>query len=95
MELSDQVIRHRENFPRAASDAWFAQRATVQETISFILWELEDCLLSCEPDAPKNGLPVDSFHAGCCALRAYAMLLNLQDNLPAVAALIAEAKGEK
>lgn len=79
--MKDTLAQHQSEYPQAESDRWRARKATPQDIIRLVLWELQECMYSTEPDAPKRGFKVDSWHAGACALRAYALMLNLQTKL--------------
>jgi hypothetical protein len=50
-ELPDEVKKHRAEYPKEASDRNFSRKATAEDLVLLILWELWDCIL--EP----NGVP--------------------------------------
>lgn len=55
--------------------AMFTDAPTVEDALTFIRVELEDALNNIPP-SDKNG-PIDTWHAGCAALRAYSVVLRV------------------
>lgn len=67
---------------RPAVDRMHQRKATESDYFLYLRWELEQAMSSLPPESKnKNGKPDDGdgFHAGCCALRAYSALFQLED----------------
>ena len=83
-ELPDEVkkhrlgkrVMHRAEYPKEASDRNFSRKATAEDLVLLILWELWDCILSLPPEPY-----VEAYHAGCAAVRAYSYMANLKDKI--------------
>jgi hypothetical protein len=61
-----------------------ATDATPAEIVEFTINELREALECCEPATEHNGRHADSFHVGCCVLRAWGSLLRLRKLLAGV-----------
>src|SRR5207245_4571918 len=90
--VTPDVTKHLNDYPKAASDAWFAGRPTTDGLIALIMWELVECMQTSEPDAPSNGRYVDSWNARACALRSFAMMMRLKTTLFEAQSKLAEAQ---
>src|ERR1019366_6532342 len=80
-ELSDEVKKHRAEYPKEASDRYFPRKATAEDLIALVLWEVLDCEYSLPPEAEQNGIGVQNYHAGCAAWRAYSYMSQLKDKI--------------
>jgi hypothetical protein len=55
-----------------------AGKASTCELLELAEFECVEAMFSLPPSAPANGRHIDAFHAGCCAFRAYALILRLR-----------------
>lgn len=51
---------------------------TSADHIAYLRRELVEAMRVLPPEAKINGVAEDGYHAGCCALRAYASLYHLE-----------------
>lgn len=57
-------------------DRIFQKKATADDFLAYIRWELQECMNALPPEVPDN--KSDSYHAGCCALRALSAVFQLE-----------------
>lgn len=59
-----------------ATAGWLA--GTREGLITYAEWEMWNAIYALNPEAASRGEPEDTFHAGCCALRAQGALSRLR-----------------
>ena len=68
---------------RPVIDRMFMRTATIADYFAYLRFEMQEAMYALPPEVPDN--KSDGWHAGCCALRAYASLFQLERMVAAVA----------
>ncbi len=67
--------RHLARAPNLVS--WY-DATTIAQLVAYAQWELDEAQDALNPSAELRGDPEDTFHAGCCVMRAGAALARLR-----------------
>lgn len=80
--MSESAARHLADWQtparRALCDRVMYGDPSIEDLLAISQAELREALDSLPPAAPDNGRGFDGFHAGCCALRVTAYLMQLE-----------------